>query len=71
MRSVVIDAPGSVRVDTRPDPGLPGADGAVVQVTATAICGSDLHFYEGDYPIAEPVALGHEAIGIVVEAARR
>lgn len=67
MRSVVIDAPGSIRVDTRPEPVLPGADGAVVAVTATAICGSDLHFYEGDYPIVDPVPLGHEAIGTVVE----
>ncbi|MEB3033906.1 alcohol dehydrogenase catalytic domain-containing protein [[Mycobacterium] nativiensis] len=67
MRSVVIDAPGSVRVDTRPDAGLPGADGAVVAVTAAAICGSDLHFYEGDYPLVDPVPLGHEAIGTVVE----
>jgi 2-desacetyl-2-hydroxyethyl bacteriochlorophyllide A dehydrogenase len=67
MRWVVIYGPGSIRVDTRPDPVLPGADGAVVAVTATAICGSDLHFYEGDYPIADPVPLGHEAIGTVVE----
>jgi 2-desacetyl-2-hydroxyethyl bacteriochlorophyllide A dehydrogenase len=68
MRAVVIDTPGSVRVDTRPDPVLPGPDGAVVQVTAAAVCGSDLHFYEGDYPIFDPVSLGHEAIGTVVEA---
>lgn len=67
MRSVVIDSPGSVRVDTRPDPVLPGADGAVVAVTAAAICGSDLHFYEGDYPLVDAVPLGHEAIGTVVE----
>lgn len=67
MRSVVIDGPGSIRVDTRPDPVLPGADGAVVAVTATAICGSDLHFYEADFPIVDPVPLGHEAIGTVVE----
>ncbi|OBF25380.1 zinc-binding dehydrogenase [Mycobacterium sp. ACS4331] len=67
MRTVVIDAPGQIRVDTRPDPGLPGPNGAVVQVTAAAICGSDLHFYEGDYPLIEPVALGHEAIGTVVD----
>ena len=68
MRSVLIDAPGSIRVDTRPDAVLPGADGAVVAVTASAICGSDLHFYQGDYPIVDPIALGHEAIGTVVEA---
>lgn len=67
VRTVVIEAAGQIRVDTRPDPELPGPDGAVVAVTATAICGSDLHFYEGDYPLFEPVALGHEAVGTVVE----
>lgn len=67
MRSVVVDATGAVDVQVRPDPQLPGADGAVVQVDATAICGSDLHFLEGHYPIFEPVALGHEAIGTIVE----
>lgn len=67
MRSVVIDGPAAVRIDHRPDPALPGPDGAVVAVTASAICGSDLHFYDGDYPMFEPVALGHEAVGTVVE----
>ena len=60
MRAVVIDGPGSIRVDTRPDPVLPGPDGAIIAVTAAGICGSDLHFYDGEYPLAEPVALGHE-----------
>ncbi|KZS77413.1 dehydrogenase [Mycobacterium kansasii] len=68
MRTVVIDGPGSIRVDTRPDPVLSGPDGVIVAVTAAGICGSDLHFYDGDYPLAEPVALGHEAVGTVVEA---
>jgi len=67
MRTVVIDAPGQIRVDTRPDPALPGAGGAIVEVSASGICGSDLHFYEGDYPLPQPVALGHEAVGTVVE----
>jgi 2-desacetyl-2-hydroxyethyl bacteriochlorophyllide A dehydrogenase len=67
MRTVLIDAPGHVYVDSGPDPTLPGPDGAIVQVTATAICGSDLHFYEGDYPLVAPVPLGHEAVGTVVE----
>lgn len=67
MRGVVIETPGEVRVDTLPDAVLPGPDGAVVQVSTAAICGSDLHFYEGDYPLAGPVPLGHEAIGTVVE----
>ncbi|ETW26526.1 alcohol dehydrogenase catalytic domain-containing protein [Mycobacterium gastri] len=68
MRTVVIDGPGSIRVDTRPDPALTGPDGVIVAVSAAGICGSDLHFYDGDYPLAEPVALGHEAVGTVVEA---
>lgn len=67
MRAVVVDGPASIRVDTRPDPLLPGPDGAIVAVTAAAICGSDLHFYDGEYPLSEPVALGHEAVGTVVD----
>ncbi|MEH3140472.1 MAG: alcohol dehydrogenase catalytic domain-containing protein [Mycobacterium kyogaense] len=67
MRAVVVDPDGTVRVEDRADPVLPGPDGAVVEVTATAICGSDLHFLEGHYPMAEPVSVGHEAVGIVRE----
>ncbi|BBX61613.1 putative zinc-binding alcohol dehydrogenase [Mycobacterium saskatchewanense] len=67
MRTVVVDGPYSVRVDTRPDPGLPGPDGAIVQVIAAGICGSDLHFYEGDFPLGDPLPLGHEAVGTVAE----
>ena len=67
MRTVVVDGPHSIRVDTRPDPALPGRDGAIIEVAAAGICGSDLHFYEGDFPMAEPISLGHEATGTVVE----
>lgn len=67
MRSVVIDSTGTVQVTDRPDPELSGPDGAIVAVEAAAICGSDLHFLEGHYPIFDPVALGHEAVGTVVE----
>lgn len=67
MRTVLIDQPGTVYVGTVPDPVLPGPDGAIVQITTAAICGSDLHFYEGDYPLFAPVSLGHEAVGTVVE----
>lgn len=66
MRSVIIDGPGSVRLDEVPDPVLTGPDGAIVQVEVAAICGSDLHFYDGDLPLF-PVAPGHEVVGTVVE----
>jgi 2-desacetyl-2-hydroxyethyl bacteriochlorophyllide A dehydrogenase len=71
MRTVLIDAPGRIRVDSTADPVLPGPDGAVVAVDTAAICGSDLHFYEGDYPLPQPVALGHEAVGTVVDVGDR
>jgi threonine dehydrogenase-like Zn-dependent dehydrogenase len=66
MRSVLITGPGLVAVESVPDPVLTRPDGAVVRVTATAICGSDLHFYDGDLPMY-PVAVGHEVVGTVVE----
>ena len=66
MRTVMITGTGEVSVETVPDPVLPGPDGAIVQVTKSAICGSDMHFYDGDLPFF-PVAVGHECIGTVVE----
>lgn len=67
MHNVVITGPGVVEVKEAPDPVLPGPDGAVVRVDSTAICGSDLHFYDGDLPVGDGVAVGHEFIGTVVE----
>ncbi len=67
MRHVVIDGPGRVRVVEAPDPVLPGADGAIVTVSSTAICGSDLHFYDGDIPVGDGLAVGHEFVGTVAE----
>ncbi len=67
MRTVVVDGPRSIRVESRPDPSLPGPGGAIVEVSAAGICGSDLHFYEADFPLGGPMPLGHEAVGTVVE----
>ncbi|MGV0743954.1 alcohol dehydrogenase catalytic domain-containing protein [Mycolicibacterium sp. XJ870] len=67
MRAVVVDSAGEIHVDTRPDPSLPGPDGVIIEVESASICGSDLHFVEGHYPIVDPVSLGHEAVGKVVE----
>lgn len=65
MRLVVIEGAGKVAVIDGPDPGPPGELDAVVRVTATAICGSDLHFYDGDLPVGGAMPIGHEAVGIV------
>lgn len=66
MRSVTVTGPGQISVETVSDPTLTGAADALVRVSSAAICGSDLHFYDGDLPFF-PVAVGHEVIGEVVE----
>lgn len=68
MRHVVIDGVRSVRVSEAPDPEPPGTEGVVVAVDATAICGSDLHFYDGDLPVGDGIAVGHEFLGTIVDA---
>jgi alcohol dehydrogenase len=69
MRAVVLNGPHDVTVETVADPVLPGADGAVVRVECSGICGSDLHAYEGHYGGAG-LHLGHEFIGTVIEVGR-
>ncbi len=67
MRHVTIEGPGRVVVAEAPDPVPPGPGGAVVSVDATAICGSDMHFYDGDLDLGMPVPVGHEFLGTVLE----
>ena len=55
-----------------PDPQLLSSRDAIVKVTSTAICGSDLHLYDGYIPTMMPGdILGHEFMGEVVESAKR
>lgn len=68
MKAVVFHHPGKMQVDNVPDPKLEKADDVIVKVTATAICGSDLHIYNGFIPQAKPMVMGHEFMGIVEEA---
>jgi alcohol dehydrogenase len=67
VRAVVMDSGGAVRVDQLPDPELPGAAGVIVAVEAAAICGSDLHFFDGDLPSVDGLSIGHEAVGRIAE----
>lgn len=60
-----------VRVETVPDPQILNQHDAIVKVTSTAICGSDLHLYDGFVPTMESGdILGHEFMGEVVETGR-
>lgn len=68
MRAVCWRGKKNVRVETVPDPSILSATDAIVRITSTAICGSDLHLYGGFVPSMESGdILGHEFMGEVVE----
>jgi threonine dehydrogenase-like Zn-dependent dehydrogenase len=67
MRGAVMYAPGDVRVEERPEPRIVTATDAIIRLSATCICGSDLWPYRGADPINEPSPMGHEYAGIVEE----
>jgi threonine dehydrogenase-like Zn-dependent dehydrogenase len=67
MKALVFHTPKHVSVDDAPDPKLEHPRDAVLRVTATAICGSDLHIYNGAFPQPKPMILGHEFMGVVEE----
>ena len=65
MKAVCFVDKGRVAVEDRPPPSIQDATDAVVRITKTAICGSDLHFYHGRIPMAPGFVVGHEMLGIV------
>src|SRR4051794_26503324 len=68
MRAVTWHGKRDVRVDTVPDPAIEQPTDAIVRITSSGICGSDLHLYEVLGPFLEPGdILGHEPMGIVEE----
>jgi threonine dehydrogenase-like Zn-dependent dehydrogenase len=68
MRALTWQGVRKVGIETVPDPGILNARDAIVRVTATAICGSDLHLYNGYIPtMYRGDILGHEFMGEVVE----
>ncbi|HEX3722354.1 MAG TPA: zinc-dependent alcohol dehydrogenase [Nitrolancea sp.] len=71
MRALTWHGTGDVRVDNVPDPAIINPRDAIVRITSTAICGSDLHIYDGYIPTMEPGdILGHEFMGEVVEVGK-
>ena len=68
MKALCWHGKSDVRVDTVPDPKIQDPTDVIIRITATAICGSDLHMYDGYLPTMESGdVLGHEPMGIVVE----
>ena len=67
MRGTVLHGPRDVRFEECPEPTILQPTDAIIRLSATCVCGSDLWPYRGIQPIAEPSAMGHEYCGIVEE----
>lgn len=65
MRGAVMHAPGDVEVVQRPDPKLLAPTDAVIRLSATCICGSDLWPWRGTDEVVDPAPMGHEYVGVV------
>jgi threonine dehydrogenase-like Zn-dependent dehydrogenase len=66
MKAVVYHGVGDIRVEEVPDPQIQASTDAIIRLTASAICGTDLHFVRGTVPGMEPgTILGHEGVGVV------
>jgi threonine dehydrogenase-like Zn-dependent dehydrogenase len=71
MKALCWHGKGSVKVDTVPDPKIQEDGDAIIKISATAICGSDLHLFDGYQPTMESGdILGHEPMGEVIEVGR-
>jgi S-(hydroxymethyl)glutathione dehydrogenase / alcohol dehydrogenase len=67
MKALVFHRPGHVEVNDVDDPKIQDPQDAILRVTSTAICGSDLHIYNGFFPQLRDMVLGHEFMGVVEE----
>jgi threonine dehydrogenase-like Zn-dependent dehydrogenase len=71
MKAVVFHGVGDIRLENVADPTIEEPTDAIIEITASAICGTDLHFVRGTVPGVKPgTILGHEAVGIIAEVGK-
>jgi 2-desacetyl-2-hydroxyethyl bacteriochlorophyllide A dehydrogenase len=66
MRATVFHGPNDIRVEEVPRPRA-GFGEAVIRITLTTICGTDLHILRGEYPVKPGLVIGHEPVGVIEE----
>jgi alcohol dehydrogenase len=64
MRAAIFVEPGRIVLDDKPIPE-PGPLDAVLKMTTTTICGTDIHILKGEYPVARGLTIGHEPVGVI------
>ncbi|HEX8883913.1 MAG TPA: NAD(P)-dependent alcohol dehydrogenase [Noviherbaspirillum sp.] len=64
MKAAVFKGPGRIVLEEKPIPA-PGAGEALVRITTTTICGTDVHILKGEYSVAQGLTIGHEPVGVI------
>jgi threonine dehydrogenase-like Zn-dependent dehydrogenase len=64
MKAAVFTGPGKIKLQEKPLP-VPGVGQALLRVTATTICGTDVHILKGEYPVKPGLVVGHEPVGVI------
>ena len=64
MKAAVFVEPGRIVLDQKPIPDV-GVTEALIRITTTTICGTDVHILKGEYPVAKGLTIGHEPVGVI------
>ena len=64
MKAAIFVEPGRIVLDEKPIPDI-GPNDALIRVTTTTICGTDIHILKGEYPVARGLTIGHEPVGVI------
>jgi threonine dehydrogenase-like Zn-dependent dehydrogenase len=66
MKAAIFVEPGRIVLEEKPVPRIGNGD-ALIKVTTTTICGTDVHILKGEYPVAPGLIVGHEPVGVIEE----
>ena len=69
MKAAVFVEPGRIEIDEKPIPDI-GPNDALLRVTTTTICGTDVHILKGEYPVEQGLTIGHEPVGVIEKLGR-
>ena len=64
MKAAIFVEPGRIELADKPVPDV-GPNDALVRITTTTICGTDVHILKGEYPVAKGLTVGHEPVGVI------
>src|SRR6202140_5617109 len=64
MKAAIFVAPGRIVLDEKPIPDIGPLD-ALIRITTTTICGTDIHILKGEYPVERGLTIGHEPVGVI------